>query len=401
MKLVCEYIWLGGESELRSKTRVLELDEGTIRVEDLPKWNYDGSSTGQALGSDSEVMLHPVAMFRDPFRGGQQFFLVFCDTYQHNGVPLDNNYRPWARDIFDAHSEEEPWYGIEQEYFLMRRHRPREGSNETEEVALKPLGFNIHKLEGSQGQYYCSVGAENTFGRDIADAHLLACLHAGLTISGLNAEVAPGQWEYQIGPCTGIQAADQLWVSRYLLVRVAEKLGASVCWDAKPVKGDWNGSGCHTNFSTKEMREGTADKSGLEYIEKAVQRLSAVHLEHMAVYGSGNEERMTGEHETARYDTFTCGRADRGASVRIGNETMTNGKGYFEDRRPSSTMNPYLVTAKLFETCGVGFNCETECEYNESNSPACLSEVSNVVCTGSVGTHSDYSDVQPTDNIAF
>ena len=387
MKVICEYIWLGGECELRSKARVLTLDEGSIRIEDLPKWNYDGSSTGQASGSDSEVMLHPVALFRDPFRGGQQFFLILCDTYHPDGTPLNNNYRPQAKALFDAHSEEEPWFGIEQEYFLMNT---RKTELDGESV---PVGYSTHGLKGEQGQYYCSVGAENAFGREVADAHMIACLHAGITLSGINAEVAPGQWEYQVGPCTGIQSADHMWISRYLLERVAEKMGVRVCWDPKPLKGDWNGSGCHTNFSTKEMREGTEGKSGLTYINEAVERLSKVHVEHMNVYGSGNEERMTGAHETASFDTFTSGVADRGASVRIGNETAVNEKGYFEDRRPSSNMNPYLVTAKLFETCRMVTECEGE--------PLIMSPASNIAVPANSVASSSYSDEQPRDLTYF
>jgi glutamine synthetase len=336
-------------------------------------------------------------MFRDPFRGGQQFFLVLCDTYHPDGTPLNNNYRPQAKALFDAHSEEEPWFGIEQEYFLMKTRNNNTMGLDVEPI---PVGHNGHKLHGEQGQYYCSVGAENAFGRDIADAHMVACLHAGITLSGINAEVAPGQWEYQVGPCTGIQSADHVWMSRYLLERVSEKMGVRVCWDPKPLKGDWNGSGCHTNFSTKEMREGTEGKSGLVYINEAVERLSKVHTEHMAVYGSGNEERMTGVHETARFDVFTSGRADRGASVRIGNETAVNGKGYFEDRRPSSNMNPYLVTAKLFETCRMVSEC-VDIDLDETHSQSCTSQGSNVAVQANSEVESAYSDEQPGDLTNF
>lgn len=244
MSYIFEYIWLGGKNELRSKTRVLYSENPT-------KWNYDGSSTGQASGVDSEVILVPCKKIKCPFRKKTQTrpngmiydlprFLVLCDTYKPNDEPLKNNHRVWAKQVFDQCLDEEPWFGIEQEYFLMNK-----------ETGL-PLGFDP---EGKQGQYYCSVGALNAFGRQIADEHLQACLYAGLQISGLNAEVAPGQWEYQIGPCTGIQSGDELWLSRYILERVAEKHGVAVSFDPKPLKGDWNGSGCHTNYSTKRMRE--------------------------------------------------------------------------------------------------------------------------------------------------
>jgi glutamine synthetase len=201
-----------------------------------------------------------------------------------------------------------------------------------------------------QGQYYCSVGTENAFGRQIADYHLRMCIIAGVKISGINAEVAPGQWEFQIGPCEGIEQGDHMWIARYLLERVGELFHVSINFEPKPMKGQLNGSGCHTNFSTHNMRNGTSNRTGLEYIDEAIKKLSIKHSEHMEVYGSGNEERMTGEFETAKYDVFSDGIANRGCSIRRGNETYKNQKGYFEDRRPSSNCDPYLVTSKIFDT---------------------------------------------------
>lgn len=337
MKVLCEYVWLGGKNEFRSKVRVLELEGLDVGISKIPVWNYDGSSTDQADGNDSEVMIHPKRTFVNPFYKSKSL-LVLCDTFRPDGTPLSNNHRPSAVKIFNQCLDEEPWYGIEQEYFLIDRN------------TQKPLGFPREGNPNPQGQYYCSVGADNTFGRNVADEHLEYCVKAGITISGINAEVAPGQWEYQIGPCQGINSGDEVMMSRYMLEKVAEKHNLVVCWEPKPLEGDWNGSGCHTNYSTKSMREGTDKKTGLEFIEEAVERLSKKHKEHMEVYGSGNELRMTGKHETARFDVFSSGKANRGASVRIGNDVYKNGKGYFEDRRPSSNMNPYLVTSKIFET---------------------------------------------------
>lgn len=303
----------------------------------MPIWNYDGSSTQQASGSDSEVIIKPCAVYKCPFRKGDNL-LVLCDTYRPNDDIVENNYRVWAKNIFNKQLDEIPWYGIEQEYFLM---------NPETNV---PLGFPKNRYPEPQGQYYCSVGASDAYGRDIVEEHLQACLYAGINIGGINAEVAPGQWEYQIGPCIGIDSGDQVWMSRYILIRIAEKYGVNICLHPKPLTGNWNGSGCHTNYSTKNMRDGTKHKTGLEFINEAIQKLAKNHDEHMKVYGSDNELRMTGAHETASYNTFTHGCANRGASIRIGNETVQNKKGYFEDRRPSSNMNPYLVTAKIFET---------------------------------------------------
>ena len=329
---VAEYVWLGGNNEFRSKTRVF--NEEIRLLDQLPEWNYDGSSTEQAQGTDSEVILLPRQIFPDPLRGGNSI-LVWCETTRPDGTYLENSHRHWANEIFEKNKGAEPWFGLEQEYFMINT------------VTQKPLGYDENK---TQGQFYCSVGAENAFGRDLAEEHLHVCISAGIKISGINAEVAPGQWEFQIGPCVGIEEGDHLWMARYLLVRLAEKYNITIDFEPKPLEGDWNGSGCHANYSTKEMREGTFGKTGLEHIDEAIEKLSHKHMEHMAVYGSGNEKRMTGAHETASYDTFSHGVANRGASIRRGNDTVKKGKGYFEDRRPSSNCDPYLVTGMLFKT---------------------------------------------------
>lgn len=334
MVFLAEYIWIGGNNELRSKCRVMsECDKDSIYS--YPDWNYDGSSTGQAIGSDSEVIMKARAVFKCPFRSGDNR-MILCDTYLPNGQPHITNHRAGAVEIFDKKIEEEPWFGLEQEYFLI------------DLKTGKPLGceYSIPK----QGPFYCGVGRGNALGRDVVEDHLEKCLYAGLRISGINAEVAPGQWEFQIGPSLGIEAGDHLWVARYILNRVSEKYGVRVDLTPKLIK-EINGSGCHANFSTRCIREGTAEKTGLELIDEAIMKLSKKHLEHMMIYGEGNRERMTGHHETASYDEFSFGRANRGKSVRIGNDTIKNNRGYFEDRRPSSNCDPYLVTAKIFETC--------------------------------------------------
>lgn len=356
-----EYIWRGSNNELRSKTRFLDIDTSDgVNVEDVPSWNYDGSSTGQAQGNDSEVMLIPVAVFNDPFRpvDDGENYLILCEITRHDGSLLPNSTWTYADNIFKQEPGSEPWFGIEQEYFIM--------NNKTG----KPLGFpeDNDAQPNSQGQYYCSVGSKNAFGRELADEHLNFCIEAGIKISGMNAEVAPGQWEYQVGPCEGIECGNHMWVSRYILEKLTEQYDYTVCWDPKPLEGDWNGSGCHTNFSTILMREGngvTADQeaiskkkggnkrqmNGLDYIYKAIEKLESKHEEHMDIYGENNNLRMTGKHETAEYNKFSYGVANRSASVRICNETFKNKEGYFEDRRPASNMDPYLVSAKLFETC--------------------------------------------------
>lgn len=337
-KILAEYVWVDAAGNTRSKTRTLA-PEKADSVQKLPKWNFDGSSTDQAPGDDSEVILKPQRVFKDPFRprsDGVSNILVMCDTYTPAGEPLPTNSRAVAMESFEGNEDQEIWFGMEQEFTLF---------NLDERT---PLGWPQGGMPSrAQGPYYCSVGPENSFGRHITDAHYKACLYAGINISGTNGEVMPGQQEYQVGPCVGIDAGDQLMMSRYILQRVCEDFQVYCSFHPKPiVDGDWNGAGMHTNVSTKEMRE----DGGIEAIRKAIYKLGAKHLEHIAVYGTGNELRLTGKHETASINQFCYGVANRGASIRIGRDTEAEGKGYFEDRRPASNCDPYVVSGKIMKT---------------------------------------------------
>ncbi|RYG48733.1 glutamine synthetase [archaeon] len=284
---------------------------------------------------------------------------------------MDSNTRAAAAATFAKKPEEEPWFGLEQEYTLFQLDK------------VTPLGWPKAGFPAPQGPYYCctcapcvcvcvcvhtrvrvferacarvlsrvshfgaaAVGADVAFGRAVAEAHYRACLYAGLKIAGINAEVLPGQWEYQIGPCEGIESGDQCWMARYILQRVCEDFGVTVSFHPKPVRGDWNGSGCHMNYSTRAMRE----EGGFSVMLGVMDRLRARHADHMAVYGEDNELRLTGRHETAPMHHFSHGVANRTASVRVPRETEREGKGYFEDRRPASNADPYVITAKLFDT---------------------------------------------------
>jgi len=324
-----DYVWIGGNGELRSKTRVVY--RNIMEIEDVEEWNYDGSSTDQADGSASEIYIRPRRMFRCPFRR-QKGVIVMCDTYNSDGSPAKYNNRFATNKIFQKYLDQKPWYGLEQEYFIY------------DCKTNLPLGFDPH---GKQGQYYCSVGGNNIFGRELVEEHLAACLYAGIQLSGINAEVAPGQFEFQVGPVEGIDVADQLWIARYILEKLSEKYGTYIVYHPKPLGNtDWNGSGCHTNFST----EATRNKGGYEVIVQMMGKLEMKHAEHMEIYGTHNNLRMTGHHETSSHDKFTFGIADRKASARIPNDTVRNGRGYFEDRRPAANCDPYLVTSKILET---------------------------------------------------
>lgn len=334
-KIKAEYIWMDGHKpteKLRSKTKIL--NETVKSIDDLPIWGFDGSSTMQATGNNSDCMLKPVKYIPDPIRGGDNV-IVLCEVFNADDTVHETNTRAKLREVAEKYKEHEAWFGIEQEYTLFQ--------------GIKPLGWPDNGFPAPQGGYYCGVGADEVFGRPIVEAHMDACIRADLEISGINAEVMPAQWEFQIGPLGALEAADQTWLARWLLYRIGEDYKVSATLHPKPVSGDWNGAGAHTNFSTKAMRE----NGGIKVIEDACKKLSKKHAEHMAVYGAHNEERMTGLHETCKIDEFRYGVSDRGASVRIPLQTAQDGKGYLEDRRPAANMDPYLVCAKLIETvCG-------------------------------------------------
>ena len=331
--VIAEYIWLAGDQSIRSKSRTLYPNKnGDIEIKD---WNYDGSSTGQAPGSASEIILKPSAIYNDPFRGGNHK-LILCDGEKPDGSKVVGYNRREANQIFEEGKDAEIWFGIEQEYTLFHN------DNKT------PYGWPKNGYPGEQGPYYCAVGTGNIKGREIMEEHYQKCMEAGLRISGTNAEVMLGQWEYQVGPCEGISSGDELWLSRYIMERICEEKDIIVSWDPKPMEGAWNGAGCHTNFSTKSMRE----DSNEEIYLKIINKLKEKHIEHINVYGEGNNRRLTGKHETARIDQFSFGVGNRGASIRIPSEVHKNNykSGYLEDRRPASNMDPYLVTAKIAKT---------------------------------------------------
>ncbi len=329
MSYQAEYIWIDGTeptARVRSKTKVI-----TDGSKPLPIWGFDGSSTNQAPGSNSDCVLQPVFSCPDPIRGGDDV-LVMCEVLLTDMTPHVTNSRALLRPIAEQYESFEPLFGIEQEYTFFKEGRP--------------LGFPPNGYPAPQAFYYCGVGADEVFGRDVVEAHLDACLKAGLGISGINAEVMPGQWEFQVGPLSPLDVSDQLWVARWLLYRTAEDFGVAATLDAKPMKGDWNGAGAHTNYSTKEMRE----DGGYQYIENACKALGKKVELHIKNYGHGIEDRLTGHHETARYDNFSYGVSDRGASIRIPLQVSKDGKGYLEDRRPNANMDPYVVARLMVDT---------------------------------------------------
>ena len=324
MKKTVEYIWIDGtvgSPQIRSKTKVLD------ESEQPGDWNFDGGSTNQATLEDSDVILHPVRMYKDPFRRDGDNFIALCEVRNSDNSAHKTNFRAGLKSQCNLSlaKDTKPLIGFEQEYTLLTP----DGPCTTENPA----------------QAYCGVGTSKVQGRELAEAHLKACLYAGIGIYGINAEVLIGQWEFQTSPMDPVKASDDLWTARYILERLSEESSKmySISFDPKPVK-DGNGAGCHTNFSTWLMRH------DIKHIHTAIEKLEWTHDRHMKVYGYGNEARLIGTHETSDYSTFSYGESHRGCSIRIPNNVVANGKGYLEDRRPSANCDPYKVVSAMIRT---------------------------------------------------
>jgi glutamine synthetase len=332
-----EYIWIDGTQPtplLRSKTKIIPDYAGALSDMPIDEWGFDGSSTEQATGESSDCILKPVFHCADPIRGGKNI-IVMCEVLlASTGEPHPSNTRAATAAAQAKYKDQEMWYGIEQEYTMLR-------------LDGTPYGFPVGGYPKPQGPYYCGVGAGRVVGREIIEKHTQACIDAGLRISGTNAEVMPGQWEFQIGPADALTVSDHMYVARWLLHRVAEDDNVVISFDAKPEKGDWNGAGAHTNFSTRAMRE------SYDAVIAACEKLGTRVLEHVENYGHDIQSRLTGKHETAPWNKYSYGVSNRGASVRIPWQVARDKRGYAEDRRPNANCDPYTVTRLILETvCG-------------------------------------------------
>jgi glutamine synthetase len=344
MLLCAEYIWLDGTrptKQLRSKTRILRLKEDKpIEISNFPEWGFDGSSTGQSPGHNSDLVLKPVRFINDPIRGGENC-LVLCEVFRPDGTPHETNTRARLRQVLENGGKDlGAWVGFEQEYTLFQKGRP--------------LNWPEQGFPRPQGPYYCSVGADRAFGRELVEAHTEACLDAGVMLFGTNGEVMPSQWEFQVGyrgfpdeEADPLTVSDHMWFARWMLHRIGEDFDIVASFDPKPVKGDWNGAGAHTNFSTNATRD---PKTGWQAIQDFIHALSQNHEAHIGVYGHGLEDRLTGLHETCDINTFKAGERDRGASIRIPEPVLQNRCGYIEDRRPGANCDPYEVCTVLLST---------------------------------------------------
>ncbi len=343
------YLWLDGYEtpNIRCKTKYVQLDTnafGFAKAEDydidkVPDWGFDGSSTLQADGDDSDCILKPVKLYDHPYTGEfpGSSFIVLCEVYNKDGTPHKSNMRAKLVELANRYEESEMWFGIEQEYVFM------------DPKTRRPYGWPENGFPPPQGRYYCGVGGDVTTLRNLVDSHATTCNLLSIPLCGTNAEVMLSQWEYQIGTAGPVDVCDDLWVARYILETMAQREGACVSLDPKPISGDWNGSGAHINFSTKRLRE----EGGKNYITNIIRVLMDSHDEHIEEYGLGNEDRLTGEHETQHIDVFSSGDSDRGASIRIPPTTAETYRGYLEDRRPAANMDPYRAVARLVKTVGI------------------------------------------------
>ena len=341
---ICEYLWLDGThptQRLRSKIRVME-KVSKPSLKDFPSWGFDGSSTNQAKGSDSDCILEPVYFCPNPFQGPGHY-IVLCEVFNRDGSVHKTNKRSHLKKLMEKGGlKHDIWLGLEQEYTLL------------DPKTKWPYGWPENEYLKPQGPYYCAFGSQYIFGRPLVESHMELCLESGLSYFGLNAEVMPSQWEFQIGhrgfkkeKIDPLTVSDQMWVARYILLRLGEEFDVEISWDNKPLKGDWNGAGMHTNFSTKLMRD---EKKGASYIKEVIKRLELSHKKHIQGYGDKLEERLTGLHETCSIDEFRVSPSDRGASIRIPIATNKKGYGYLEDRRPGANADPYEVSSLLLET---------------------------------------------------
>jgi len=373
--MLLEYLWLDANQHLRSKIRnitnklevirkinkFLDNKEYIKNVEYKTQildilyndngfhWSYDGSSTGQTQGDNTEVILIPVNLIKHPFL--KNSLLLLCSNYDTYGNPVVGNTRHNSEIMFEKYKEKELWFGVEQEFFFF------------DKETKKPIDWKGSQ-QIKQGEYYCGVNRSTSIERDIMNKLIMICNEVGIGICGINQEVAPAQWEYQIGPYDGLEVADHLIFAKYILYILCEKEGLYATFHPKPLNGDWNGSGCHINISSKKTRTKLDEPQGLNilsdgnsyvydgysFILKAIERMKKDHENFILNYsGKNNNMRLTGNHETSNSKKFTFGIGTRNTSIRIPAETFNKKSGYIEDRRPGSSIDYYKTLSKYIE----------------------------------------------------
>ncbi|KAH9628059.1 hypothetical protein HF086_018034 [Spodoptera exigua] len=270
----------------------------------------------------------------------ENFYRVECrlrattnkNTFDENFQGSNHRYKCAA--TYNKCKEQEPWFGMEQYFYLM---------NPTD---LRPVGWPKGGYPQSSPLYYCGTGGDKIFGRELIDAHSRCCLYAGIPMWSTNPEVVPSQWQYRVGPSVGINAGDDAWMARFILKILAEQFGVSISFDPKPV-AEWSTSAAGVNFSTLATR----GENGISVIQKGIKKLAASHERHIKVYDAhgelDNKTPLSGETMTEK---FSAGIADRSCSIRIPRIVAENKCGFLEDRRPASNSDPYQVIDALMRT---------------------------------------------------
>ena len=337
--IYAEYLWLDINTHIRSKIRII-YDFDLNQLYDhtsYPNWNSDGSSTGQSHGQQTEILLMPVKCLKHPLYLSNTniiYIIVLCECYDpETKLHHISNTRYLANQLFqsDKSKNAELWFGLEQEFFFF------------EKSTKKPIDWQNRY---QQGEYYCGNNRSTSIERQIMDEFIQSSLYCGLHISGYNQEVAHAQWEYQIGPLSGIEVADQMIIAKFILFRICEKYGLYTSFHPKPIGGYWNGSGCHINISTKNTRE---DNDLIE-INRIITNIGKDHHNWIGQYdGVNNHLRLCGKYETSDSTNFTFGVGTRHTSIRIPNQVAIEGKGYFEDRRPGASIDYYKTISKYVD----------------------------------------------------
>lgn len=370
MKLKLEYVWIDGSYKLRSKIRIMDVNYDqdihptttSDTMHDYKNfilkqyWEIDGSSTRQATPKKSEILLTPVYVTKSPFKTDfMKSWLVLCNTWeydeQNQRKPAKNNFRYVAHNVF-FESELEQFdalYGYEQQFYLTQNLSYGYGFDDTGATNTDIWSIsNFNQTFYSKNNHYCSVDPSYSTASQILEKFVARCAESNLNIQGYHRESGPMQWAYTLGYLNGLTSADQLWLSRFILEKTCEEYGVYVHWKPKPFKGDWDGSACHTTFSTRQMRQVTDSNSGLLFMYKAIEKLEKHHPTFIKYAGQGNIDRLTGDRGTSSFHEFSYGAGNRNASVRIRNQVFAQGYGDFEDRRPGANMDPYMVASMLY-----------------------------------------------------